>query len=60
MIGSGETGVRTAAPEQGQAVLVRGRPATVRGVRSHDGEAGALHLVEIEYIDDWSYPTEEV
>lgn len=59
LIGSGETGVRTAAPEQGQAVLVRGRPATVRGVRSHDGEAGALHLVEIEYIDDWSYPTED-
>lgn len=46
-------------PEPGQAVLVRSRPATVRDVRRHDAEAGALHLVDIDYIDDWGFPAED-
>src|SRR5688572_27950275 len=46
-------------PEQGQAVLVRGRPAAVRDVRAHTGNDSAAHLVEIEYLDGWEFPAED-
>jgi superfamily II DNA or RNA helicase len=46
-------------PEPGQAVLVRGRPAAVRDVRSQTGNELATHLVEVEYLDGWEFPAED-
>jgi hypothetical protein len=48
-----------AIPEEGQAVLVRGRPAAVRNVRSQTGNEAAAHLVEVEYLDGWEFPGED-
>ena len=44
-------------PEVGQAVRVRNRLATVRAVEPYDSrDAGRLHLVEVEYLDDCHFP----
>lgn len=45
-------------PEVGQAVRVRNRLGTVRSVDIYDSREahGRLHLVEVEYLDDWRYP----
>jgi hypothetical protein len=44
-------------PEVGQAVRVRNRLATVRAVEPYDRrDAGRLHLVEVEYLDDCQFP----
>lgn len=49
------------APEVGQAVRVRNRLASVRAVESYDHpkEGGRLHVVDVEYLDDWRYPEAE-
>lgn len=47
--------------EQGQLVIVRHRPALIREVTSivnHDTKVNE-HLVNIEYIDGWSFPAED-
>src|SRR5271165_6629331 len=48
-------------PEVGQAVRVRNRLATVRAVEPYDSRTarGRLHLVDVEYLDDWRYPEAE-
>jgi superfamily II DNA or RNA helicase len=48
-------------PEVGQAVRVRNRLATVRAVEPYGSRTGSgrLHIVEIEYLDDWRYPEAE-
>src|SRR6516162_5790755 len=48
-------------PEVGQAVRVRSRLATVRAVEPYDSRTvqGRLHLVDVEYLDDWRYPESE-
>jgi superfamily II DNA or RNA helicase len=48
-------------PEVGQAVRVRNRLATVRAVEPYDTRSsrGRLHVVEVEYLDDWRYPESE-
>src|SRR6516165_2596313 len=48
-------------PEVGQAVRVRNRLATVRAVEPYDSRTGSgrLHIVEVEYLDDWRYPEAE-
>lgn len=46
-------------PEPGNAVSVRGRPATVQGVRRHDNGVGSCHLVEVEYLDTWEFPAQD-
>jgi superfamily II DNA or RNA helicase len=48
-------------PEVGQAVRVRSRLATVRAVEPYDsrGVQGRLHLVDVEYLDDFRYPEAE-
>src|SRR5262245_44073717 len=46
-------------PEPGQAVLVRGRPAVVGDVRAHQSNGAAVHLVEVEYFDEWDFPAED-
>jgi superfamily II DNA or RNA helicase len=56
--------VSTKVPEEpkvGQAVRVRNRLATVRAVEPYDSRAaqGRLHIVEVEYLDDWRYPESE-
>jgi superfamily II DNA or RNA helicase len=44
-------------PEVGQAVRVRNRLASVRAVEPYDSkDAGRLHLVEVEYLDDCQFP----
>src|SRR3954471_4685887 len=49
------------APEVGQAVRVRNRLATVRAVEPYDSRdaQGRLHVVEVEYLDDFRYPEAE-
>ena len=49
------------APEVGQAVRVRNRLATVRAVEAYDSRTaqGRLHVVDVEYLDDWRYPEAE-
>jgi hypothetical protein len=48
---------KTELPEVGQAVRVRNRLASVRAVEPYDSrEAGRLHLVEVEYLDDCHFP----
>src|SRR5258708_20597274 len=48
-------------PEVGQAVRVRGRLATVRAVEPYDSRSaqGRLHVVDVEYLDDFRYPEAE-
>ncbi|WLD13099.1 DISARM system SNF2-like helicase DrmD [Planctellipticum variicoloris] len=48
-------------PEVGQAVRVRNRLATVRAVEPYDSRLpdGRLHIVELEYLDDFRYPESE-
>src|SRR3954453_487488 len=41
------------------AVLVRGRPAAVREVRRHETNGPAVHLVDVEYLDDSDFPPED-
>ena len=51
----------TPPPEVGQAVRVRNRLATVRAVEPYDSRTaqGRLHIVEVEYLDDFHYPEAE-
>lgn len=53
--------IQTAAvPEVGQAVRVRNRLATVRAVEPYDARTqGRLHLIDLEYLDDFRYPEGE-
>ena len=48
-------------PEVGHAVLVRNRLASVRAVEPYDHPKGLgrLHVVDVEYLDDWRYPEAE-
>ena len=48
-------------PEVGQAVHVRNRLATVRAVEPYDHPKGLgrLHIVDVEYLDNWRYPESE-
>jgi superfamily II DNA or RNA helicase len=48
-------------PEVGQAVRVRNRLATVRAVEPYDSRSpqGRLHIVDLEYLDDFRYPESE-
>src|SRR5690348_1038793 len=46
-------------PEAGMAVLVRGRPAAVREVRRYESDGPAVHLVDVEYLDDSEFPGED-
>ena len=46
-------------PEPGNAVTVRGRPATVQDVRAHAGNGEACHLVDVEYLDAWEFPAQD-
>jgi hypothetical protein len=48
-------------PEVGQAVRVRSRLATVRAVEPYDSrtDRGRLHVVDVEYLDDYRYPEAE-
>lgn len=48
-------------PEVGQAVHVRSRLATVRAVEPYDSRSaqGRLHVVDVEYLDDWRHPEAE-
>ena len=56
LVGDGAT-----APEVGQAVRVRNRLAAVRAVEPYDHPKGLgrLHVVDVEYLDDWRYPEAE-
>jgi superfamily II DNA or RNA helicase len=49
----------TDIPQPGQAVLVRGRPATVRDVSPFTGDGPAVHLVDVEYFDGIEFPAED-
>lgn len=55
------TGTASRIPEVGQAVRVRNRLATVRAVEPYDSRTGSgrLHIVDVEYLDDWRYPEAE-
>jgi hypothetical protein len=55
------TGTAFRIPEVGQAVRVRNRLATVRAVEPYDSRTGSgrLHIVDVEYLDDWRYPEAE-
>lgn len=48
-------------PEVGQAVRVRNRLATVRAVEPYDARTvqGRLHIIDVEYLDDFRYPEAE-
>src|SRR3954463_7230800 len=48
-------------PEVGQAVRIRNRLATVRAVEPYDSRTpqGRLHIVDVEYLDDFRYPEAE-
>lgn len=52
---------QSAIPEVGQAVRVRNRLATVRAVEPYDSRTpqGRLHVVDLEYLDDFHYPESE-
>jgi SNF2 family DNA or RNA helicase len=56
----GNTAAET-VPEVGQAVRVRNRLASVRAVEPYDSRSsqGVLHLVDVEYLDDWRYQVSE-
>lgn len=53
--------VSAPVPEVGQAVRVRNRLATVRAVEPYDSRSpqGRLHVVDLEYLDDFRYPETE-
>lgn len=48
-------------PEVGQAVRIRNRLATVRAVEPYDSRSaqGRLHIIDVEYLDDYRYPEGE-
>jgi SNF2 family DNA or RNA helicase len=48
-------------PEVGQAVRIRNRLSTVRAVEPYDSRSpqGRLHIVDLEYLDDFRYPETE-
>jgi ERCC4-related helicase len=48
-------------PEVGQAVRVRNRLATVRAVEAYDSRCaqGRLHIIDLEYLDDYRCPEVE-
>jgi superfamily II DNA or RNA helicase len=48
-------------PVAGQMVVVRNRPGVVRDVFAYggNGSGGALHLIELEYLDGWEHPGQE-
>jgi hypothetical protein len=46
-------------PQPGQAVLVRGRPATVRNVDPFTGDGPTVNLVDVEYFDGNQFPGED-
>ena len=48
-------------PEVGQAVRVRNRLATVRAVEAYGSRSaqGRLHIIDVEYLDDFRYPDAE-
>jgi superfamily II DNA or RNA helicase len=48
-------------PEVGQAVRVRNRLATVRAIEPYDSRSaqGRLHIIDVEYLDDFRYPEAE-
>lgn len=52
---------QTPVPEVGQAVRIRNRLATVRAVEPYDSRSpqGRLHVVDLEYLDDFRYPESE-
>jgi superfamily II DNA or RNA helicase len=52
---------KAAIPEVGQAVRIRNRLATVRAVEPYDSRLGQerLHIVDVEYLDDFRYPEDE-
>lgn len=51
---------KAAVPEVGQAVRVRNRLATVRAVEPYDARTqGRLHIIDVEYLDDYRYPEAE-
>ncbi len=52
---------KTSIPEVGQSVRVRNRLATVRAVEPYDSRSpqGRLHVVDLEYLDDFRYPETE-
>lgn len=52
---------KAAIPEVGQAVRVRNRLATVRAVEPYDSRSaqGRLHIIDVEYLDDFRYPESE-
>ena len=45
-------------PEVGQAAKIRNRLGVIRAVQAYDTRSsqGQLHLVEVEYFDDYKYP----
>lgn len=49
----------SAPTEPGNAVSVRGRPATVQDVRQHSGNGEACHLVDVDYLDTWEFPAQD-
>jgi len=49
----------TVLPEHGQAVVVRGRPASVQAVRPHANGGPTVHLVDVEYLDGWDFPADD-
>jgi superfamily II DNA or RNA helicase len=55
------TTTNAAIPEVGQAVRVRNRLATVRVVEPYDSRSaqGRLHIIDVEYLDDFRYPEAE-
>jgi superfamily II DNA or RNA helicase len=54
------SGPNTQIPEVGQAVQVRNRLATIRAVDAYDSrDVGRMHLVDVEYLDDFRFPASE-
>lgn len=47
-------------PRVGMLSIVRNRRAVISGVREFDADAGRLHLVRLDYMDDNRPPSEEV
>jgi hypothetical protein len=49
------------APDIGQCVLVRNRPAIVRNKKESVGNRDGvkIHLLDLEYIDGYTYPSED-
>ena len=48
-------------PEQGQLVLIRRRPATVRNkfLLTDPQTSETLNLIDVEYVDGWNFPLED-